>query len=201
MAIGGGRAAAMAIVNMAFNSHGSCWPSTNSHDHPNYVLCLPLSLPMRKFDEPSFAVLSSGRARVNRHPPVHQCGWMVHWWVVPFSSLPVPGLTQVVNSSWPFLFPFLSSGWFPFGTFFFLSPHARPGLTYLPMHPGLLPPPLTHLPTHLPTYSSIWLHTHQPTYLCTYALNLHQGNDDTSLWGYCNILDRLLCCPSYLPPY
>jgi hypothetical protein len=73
MAIGGGPAAAMAIVNMAFNSHGSCSPSTKSHDHPNYVLCPPLSLPMRKFDEPSFAALSSGRASA------HQCtnvdGW------------------------------------------------------------------------------------------------------------------------------
>jgi hypothetical protein len=31
VAIGAGPAAAMAIVNMAFDSHGSCWPSTNSH--------------------------------------------------------------------------------------------------------------------------------------------------------------------------
>jgi len=48
------------------------------------------------------------------------------------------------------------------GTSFFLTPHARPGLTYLPtyidylpMHPGLPPPPIylpAQLPTHLPTF-------------------------------------------------
>jgi hypothetical protein len=43
-------------------------------------------------------------------------------------------------------------------------------LNYLPMHPGFLPPPPTYLLAHLPT--------HLPIYLCTYTLNLHQGNDD-----------------------
>jgi hypothetical protein len=62
--------------------------------------------------------------------------------------------------------------------FFFLTPHVCPGLTYLhldylPMHPGLLPPPPTYLPAHLPN--------HLPTYLCTYTLNLHQANDNEGI--------------------
>jgi hypothetical protein len=39
-------------------------------------------------------------ARVNQHPPVHQCGWMVHWWVHLFR----PSLSLAnqggANSSW-----------------------------------------------------------------------------------------------------
>jgi hypothetical protein len=73
---------------------------------------------------------------------------------VPFSSLPAPGLTKAANS----------------------------GLTHLPTfslpaHAPWPPPSTTYLPTRPP----IFLLTHQPIYLCTYALNLHQGNDNTSL--------------------
>jgi hypothetical protein len=53
----------------------------------------------------------------------------------------------------------------------------------------------TYLPTHLPSYP--W--TYLPTYLCTCTLNIHQGNNNPSQWGYCNILGRMFCCPSYLP--
>jgi hypothetical protein len=59
------------------------------------------------------------------------------------------------------------------GTFFFSPPtpaQVSPAylhLDYLPMHPGLLPPPptylLAHLPTHLPTFPSMYL----PMYLRT----------------------------------
>jgi hypothetical protein len=52
----------------------------------------------------------------------------------PFSSLPVPGLTKVANSSWPF-FLVLSSAQVGFflGTFFSSPPtHACPCLTHLP---------------------------------------------------------------------
>jgi hypothetical protein len=98
-----------------------------------------------------------------------------------------PGGELKLTFSFPF--PHLISGWFLFG-FFFLTPHARLGFTYLPAFrlptyaPWIATSPIylpAHLSTHLPTYSSICLHTHQPTYLCTYALNFHQGNDDTSL--------------------
>jgi hypothetical protein len=127
---------------------------------------------MRKFDEPSFAALSIGRARVNQDPPVHQCGWMVHWWVVPFSSLPVPGLTQVVNSSWPFLFPFLSLGWFAFGTFFFPQPPCPPR-SHLPTciqttYLCTLACSLPHLPTCPPIHPSTYLFIHMLTYPSTY---------------------------------
>jgi hypothetical protein len=91
----------------------------------------------------------------------------------PFSSLPVPGLTKVANSSLPYSFSFPQPRFVFLGElFFFLTPHACPGLTYLhldylPMHPGLLPPPPTHpsiyLPTHLPTFPSTYI----PTCLCT----------------------------------
>jgi len=54
---------------------------------------------------------------------------------------------------------------------------------------------------HLPTHPLICLPTHQPTYLCTYALNLHQGNDDIGWWGYCNIPCRLFHHLIYLPNY
>ncbi len=72
----------------------------------------------------------------------------------PFSSLPVPGLTKAPNS----------------------------GLTHLPtfrlpVYAG--PPPSTTYLPNLPTCPPIFLLTHQPIYLCTYTLNLHQGNDDT----------------------
>jgi len=94
----------------------------------------------------------------------------------PFSSLSVPGLTKVANSSWPYFFPFLKLRLvFVLGFFFSVAPHACPGPTYLPtfrllhMHSGLLPPP---------TYPPIYLPSHQPIYLCNYALNLHRGNDD-----------------------
>ncbi|CAK9270322.1 unnamed protein product, partial [Sphagnum jensenii] len=73
----------------------------------------------------------------------------------PFSSLPVPELTKV-------------------------SP-AYLHLDYLPMHPGLLPPPptylLAHLPTHLPTFPSMYLpiesssigsSSHQQQHVCRY---------------------------------
>jgi hypothetical protein len=88
--------------------------------------------------------------------------------------------------------------------FFFLTPHAHPGLTYLPtfrllpMHPGLLPPPPTlpsiYLPTHLPTFPSTYL----PSYL-------HTKSPPRYWWcksiRYCNILGRLFHFPSYLPPH
>jgi hypothetical protein len=122
----------------------------------------------------------------------------------PFSSLPVPGLTKVANSSWPSFLPFPQPRLVFFLEFvFFFTPHACPGLTYLPtfkllpMHPGLLPPSPTYLLAHLPTHLS----TYPPIYLSTYTLNLHQGNDDTSRWRYCNTPSRLLHSPSYLPPY
>ncbi len=87
---------------------------------------------------------------------------------VPFSSLHVPGLTKVGNSSWPFIF--LSSAQVGFlWELFFSSPLtlAQVSLTYLhldylPMHPSLLPP---HLLTYLPTYPPIYLPIHQFAYL------------------------------------
>jgi hypothetical protein len=150
------------------------------------------------------------RARMNQHPPVHQRGWMDGALMgAPFSSLPVPGLTKVANSSLFFL-SLAQVGVF-LGTFFPHPPtpaQVSPTclhLDYLPMHLGFLPPPPTylhaHLPTHLSTYSPICLPSHQPTYLCTYALNLHQGNDNVGWWRYCNISSRLLRSPSYLPIY
>jgi hypothetical protein len=67
-------------------------------------------------------------------------------------------------------------------------------LEHLHMHLGLLPPPPTYLPTHLPAY------------LCTYTLNLHQGNDEACRWKYCNIPYQVGCfilLPTYFPikPY
>jgi hypothetical protein len=122
----------------------------------------------------------------------------------PFSSLPVPGLTKVTNSSWPCFFPpFLSPGRFFFGELFFVPhPHTHPGLTYLPtFRLCTLASSLPHLPTYLPTYPPIYLPSHQPIYLCTYILNLQQGNSDASQWRYCNIPSRLLRSPSCLSPY
>jgi hypothetical protein len=102
-----------------------------------------------------------------------------------FSSLPVPGLTKVVNSLWPFIFSFLQ---FPqprlvlfWGTFFFSSPPTPAQvslsylhLDYLPMHSGLLPPPPTYLPTYLrthpPNYLLIHRHIYLPTHPFTYLI-------------------------------
>ncbi len=98
----------------------------------------------------------------------------------PFSSLLVPWLTKVANSSWPFLFfSFTQPRLGFFGNFFSLPPHAHLGLTYLPLDYCLctLASSLPHPPTHPSTYL--------PINLCTYALNLHQGND-ASRWEYCN---------------
>ncbi len=86
----------------------------------------------------------------------------------PFSSLLVPGLTKVGNSSWPFIF--LSSAQVGFlWELFFSSPLtlAQVSLTYLhldylAMHPSLLPP---HLLTYLPTYPPIYLPIHPFSYL------------------------------------
>jgi hypothetical protein len=126
---------------------------------------------------------------------------------VPFSSLPVPGLTKVVSSGWPFSVSLPQPRLVFLGTLFFspLTPTwVSPPylhLDYLFMHPGFLPHDLptlhtaTYLPTHLPTY----LLTHLPAYLCTYTLNFHQGTNDPCQWGYCNIPSRLLCRPSYIP--
>jgi hypothetical protein len=102
---------------------------------------------------------------------------------VPFSSLPVPGANRGGELKLTF-FPLSSAsvGFSFLRTFFFFTPHGRPGLTYLPtfrllpMHSRILPPPPTHPSIYLPT--PIYLPSHQPIYLCTYALNLHQGNDD-----------------------
>ncbi len=106
------------------------------------------------------------------------------------------------STSWTFFTPFLNPGWFSFfGNFFFpsppmpasapmpaqVSPTSLPTFRLLPTHLGLLPPPPT---THPSTYL--------PINLCTYALNLHQGNDNVGWWRYCNKPGRLLRSPSYL---
>ncbi len=84
-------------------------------------------------------------------------------------------------------FFFLSSaqvGSFFLQTFFFLTPPPpNPPRSDLPTFRLLAyapwpPPSPTYLPTHLFTYSPICLPSHQPAYLCTYARNLHQSNDD-----------------------
>ncbi len=95
-------------------------------------------------------------AREKQHPPVHQCGWIVHWWVHLFRpSLSLANQGDKLKLT--LFFPLLSLGWFFLGTFF--PTQASPiylHLDYLPMHLGLLPPPPTylhaHVPTHLPTY-------------------------------------------------
>jgi hypothetical protein len=110
---------------------------------------------------------------VNQNPPVHPCGWMVHRWVVPFSSLPVPGLTKVNDLP--------QSRLVFFGNFFCPHPRRLPKshlptylptylpLDYLSMHTGLLPPPPTHSPpSYLPTHPHIYLHTHPHIYLPTH---------------------------------
>ncbi len=94
----------------------------------------------------------------------HQCtnvdGWCTDGCT--FFVPPCPCLTKVTNSSWPFFF----LSWALVGFFwelFFSSPHtpaqASPTylhLDYLPMHPGLLPPPPTYLHAHLPTHLSTY---------------------------------------------
>jgi len=56
---------------------------------------------------------------------------------------------------------------------------AHVSLTYLPTFRLLAhAPSLPHLPTHPP----ICLLAHQPTYLCIYALNLHQGNEGVAIY-------------------
>ncbi len=123
--------------------------------------------------------------------PTSASMWMDGALMAPFSSLLVLGLTKVVNSSCPILFSFLSPRCFFWKHFFPHPPHLPRfhlrtylHLDYLPMHPGLLPPPptylSTHLLTHLSTYPPICLPFHQPTYLCTYAPNHHHGNDGAS---------------------
>jgi hypothetical protein len=106
----------------------------------------------------------------------HQCtnvdGWCTHRHT--FFVPPCPWANQGGKLKLT-LFFFLSSaqvGVF-LGTFFFLTPHARPGLNYLPtfrlipMHPGLLPPPPTYLPAHLPSHLPTFPSTCLPTYLHT----------------------------------
>jgi hypothetical protein len=93
----------------------------------------------------------------------------------PFSSLPVPGLTKLANSSWNFFFLSSAQVGFFLGTFLFPHPpSAQVSLTYLHLDYCLctLASSLPHLPTYLLTYPPIHLPSHQPTYLCTYALNL-----------------------------
>jgi hypothetical protein len=82
---------------------------------------------------------------------------------LPFSSLPVPELTKVVNSSWPFLF--LSSAQVFLGTFFSLA--YLPTFTLLAYAPWPPPSP-TYLPTCPPIHPSIYLFTHLPTFPSTY---------------------------------
>jgi len=124
---------------------------------------------------------------------------------VPFSSLPVCGLTKMVSSGWPcFSLPHPR---FFLGELFFSSPLALAQVSpthlhlgYPPMHPGLLPaPPSYSSRSYLPTaHPTTYLSTHLPTYLCTYTLNFHQGNDNTGWLGYCNIQGKLFHHPSYL---
>jgi hypothetical protein len=71
------------------------------------------------------------------------------------------------------LFFFLSSAQIFLGTFFFLTPHTRPGLTYLPTFRPLPyapwpPPSLPHLPTCPPIHPFIYLLAHLPTFPSTY---------------------------------
>jgi hypothetical protein len=54
------------------------------------------------------------------------------------------------------------------------------------MHPGLLPPP--------PTYPSIYLFIHLPTFPCTYTLNLHQGNEGIAIYQ----VSCFILFPTYL---
>jgi hypothetical protein len=104
----------------------------------------------------------------------------------------------VVNSSCPIFFPFFDPRVFFFGNIFFLTPHACPNLTYLPRFKLFAYAPFS---PPSPTYSPICLPSHQPTYLCTYALNHHKGNDGAGWWRYYNIPSRLFHSPSYLPTY
>jgi hypothetical protein len=120
--------------------------------------------------------------RVNQHPTSAPM-WMDDVLMgAPFSSLPVPGLTKVANSSWPFFLALSSAQvkFFFLGNFFFPHPPHVPKshlptysptyppaylpahLNYLPMHLGLLSPPPTHHPS---SYLPAHLHTHLSTYV------------------------------------
>lgn len=79
---------------------------------------------------------------------------------VPFSSLPIHGLSKVVNLSWLF-FRSLTH----YGFLFFWEPFSSP-------------PPL--LRSHLPTYPP----THAFTYLCTYTFSFHQSHDNERIAIY-----------------
>jgi hypothetical protein len=72
-----------------------------------------------------------------------------------------------------FFLPFLNQVGFFFENFFFLTPHACPGLTYLPTFRLLAYapwPPLspTYLPTCLPTHPSVYLPNNLPTHVPTH---------------------------------
>ncbi len=107
---------------------------------------------------------TSGVARVNQHPPVHQRGWMVHWWVSLFYPCAIPGwiFFSAFSQPWSqFLFVTLfypcplppSQFFFSSGTLF--SPRPPPSFFFfsafwnfsLPTH--LLPPTVPHPLTHL----------------------------------------------------
>ncbi len=107
-------------------------------------------------------------ARVNQHPPVHQCGWMVHWWCT-FFIPPCPWANQGGKLKLIFFFSFPQPRLIFFGNLFISSPltvsQVSPTylhLDYLPMHLSLLPP---HLLTYLPTYPPIYLPIHPFAYL------------------------------------
>ncbi len=128
-------------------------------------------------------------------------GWCIHGCT--FFVPPCPWANQGGELKLIFFFHFLNLGWFFFWEFFYSSPPtpAQVSPTYLPLNYYLCTlPSFPHLPTYLPTYPPIYLPSHQPIYLCTYALNLHQGNDDVGQWRYCNIPSRLFHFPSFLPP-
>jgi hypothetical protein len=105
----------------------------------------------------------------------HQCTIVDAWCsdgCTFFLSLPLPGLTKVANSNWLF-FTFFSQVGFSLRTFFFLTPHACPGLTYLPTFRLLAyapwpPPSPIYLLTYPPTHPSIYLLIHLPTFSSTY---------------------------------
>jgi hypothetical protein len=120
-------------------------------------------------------------AKVNKHPPMHQHGWMLHWWVYLFLP-PCPWVNQGGQFKLAFFFSFLQPRLVFFWEFFFPHPPCLPvshlptylHLDYLPMHPPS--------PTYLPTHPPICLLSHQPTYPCIYALNLHQGNEGVAIY-------------------
>jgi hypothetical protein len=83
----------------------------------------------------------------------------------PFSSLLIPGLTKVANSSWPFS-SFPQPRLVFFLELFFSSPltPAQVSPTYLPLNYYLctLASSLPHLPTFPSTYLFMYLHTKSP---------------------------------------